>query len=737
MLPQNCSRIHYPISIKTFKRKIYTEWDQKEISYNSKNDFGICCFDYLIYLEEFYSDSLLMNNFYYQFLKISYDFDKEGIFDFQNYNKETILQFIVILNKVCCFYYIQDKIKYSKFLSNFSIRIIQNHIKKYKNIINNKSNKKNNFFLYELKNNNIISTIYNNAFCNYLKSFSYNKSLKFLEYSNKNIDENDINSKLIYYNNLLIISTKNSINYNNIEYYIKILNKLILNKKKFFDNIYFNNNNYNNGGNNNGIIKNNLKKNEESYNSFKLLSFIMYNYCYALENLLNQKIQAKKSYQNSYEYINKYLGKNSFEAQKFLFRLKSNKSKNQIQNRDNNYGPYYYNETEENEMINIENRRRNLTPTILRGKNTNNNINNNRNNEYDKDIELRLESIIKKIENFEEILSKKDMINNIILKEKQINKGFTQNIDSNKFMINSEDNITNTNKNNSLKSSSYEEIINNNKINEIKIKNENTKKDIVISENNNKIDDSNKIKDINSDKNPVPIKEDKNNNLSNFNNKNSNNDESKKKNDIREKITFDMMENIIEEFKKESEEKLEQQKKLKEEKEKERKLKEEKEKKEKEKESSNENKGMKIKIEKVDDKPNESQPKKVPRIKKLFQKVMGIREKEPPKTMLGELFQSLMKGPKEEKKKGMDDGGKEIKIEKEPDNNFINLDDEEDEVKDNSNNDKDIKKKEGNYGIIDENKNNNKLNSKITINLDNTEYSYNATTYYQEINSSE
>ena len=737
MLPQNCSRIHYPISIKTFKRKIYTEWDQKEISYNSKNDFGICCFDYLIYLEEFYSDSLLMNNFYYQFLKISYDFDKEGIFDFQNYNKETILQFIVILNKVCCFYYIQDKIKYSKFLSNFSIRIIQNHIKKYKNIINNKSNKKNNFFLYELKNNNIISTIYNNAFCNYLKSFSYNKSLKFLEYSNKNIDENDINSKLIYYNNLLIISTKNSINYNNIEYNIKILNKLILNKKKFFDNIYFNNNNYNNGGNNNGIIKNNLKKNEESYNSFKLLSFIMYNYCYALENLLNQKIQAKKSYQNSYEYINKYLGKNSFEAQKFLFRLKSNKSKNQIQNRDNNYGPYYYNETEENEMINIENRRRNLTPTILRGKNTNNNINNNRNNEYDKDIELRLESIIKKIENFEEILSKKDMINNIILKEKQINKGFTQNIDSNKFMINSEDNITNTNKNNSLKSSSYEEIINNNKINEIKIKNENTKKDIVISENNNKIDDSNKIKDINSDKNPVPIKEDKNNNLSNFNNKNSNNDESKKKNDIREKITFDMMENIIEEFKKESEEKLEQQKKLKEEKEKERKLKEEKEKKEKEKESSNENKGMKIKIEKVDDKPNESQPKKVPRIKKLFQKVMGIREKEPPKTMLGELFQSLMKGPKEEKKKGMDDGGKEIKIEKEPDNNFINLDDEEDEVKDNSNNDKDIKKKEGNYGIIDENKNNNKLNSKITINLDNTEYSYNATTYYQEINSSE
>ena len=731
MLPQNCSMIHYPISLKSFKRKNYNECTQKGIFYNSKNTFNICCFDYLIYLEEFYSDNLLINEFYSQFLKISYDFDKKGIFDFQNYSKEAILKFIIILNKVCCFYYIQDKIKYSKFLSNFSIRIIQNHLKKNKNNNNIKSNKKNSLYLFELKNNNIISTIYNNACCNYLKSFSYNKSLKFLEYSNKNLDENDINSKLIYYNNILIISTKNTINYNNIEYYIRILNKLILNKKKTFDIIYFNNNNYNNGGNNNGIIKNNLKKNEENYNNFKLLSFIMYNYCHALEKLLNQKTQAKKSYQNSYEFISKYLGKNSFEAQKFLFRLKSNKSKNQIQSRDNNYGPYYYNVTDENEMIDIENRRRNLTPTILRGKIANNYNNNNRNNDYDKDIELRLESIIKKIENFEEILCKKDMLNNIILKEKELNKSFAQNIDSNKYMINNcEDNITNSN--NNLKFSSYDENINNNSTN----KNEIITKDIAISENKNKnkINDNNKIKDINNNKNPIKIKEDKNNNIDNFDNKN--NDENKKKNDTREKITFDMMENIIEEFKKESEEKLEQQKKLKEEKEKERKLKEEKEKREKE--NSNENKGMKIKIEKVDDKPNESQPKKVPRIKKLFQKVMGIREKEPPKTMLGELFQSLMKGPKEEKKKGMDDGGKEIKIGKEPDNNFINLDDEEDEVKDNfnNNNDKDIRKKEDIYGNINKN-NNNKLNSKITINLDNSEYSYNATTFYQEINSSE
>ena len=55
---------------------------------------------------------------------------------------------------------------------------------------------------------------------------------------------------------------------------------------------------------------------------------------------------------------------------------------------------------------------------------------------------------------------------------------------------------------------------------------------------------------------------------------------------------------------------------------------------------------------------------------------MGKREKEPPKTMLGELFQSLMKRP-EEKKKDADIGGKEIKFENESQNNFINLDDEE------------------------------------------------------------
>ena len=143
------------------------------------------------------------------------------------------------------------------------------------------------------------------------------------------------------------------------------------------------------------------------------------------------------------------------------------------------------------------------------------------------------------------------------------------------------------------------------------------------------------------------------------------------------------MDNIIEEFKKESQEKLEQQKKLKEEKEKERKLKEEKDKTEKDK--TNEKNEIKIKIDKVSDNPTEAPPKKVPRIKKLFQKVLGTREKEPPKTMLGELFQSLMKRPEERKKDtNTDIGGKEIKFgnESESKNNFINLDDEEQKIND-------------------------------------------------------
>ena len=170
-----------------------------------------------------------------------------------------------------------------------------------------------------------------------------------MEYSNKNIEENDINNKLIYYNNTLIITTRNKLYYNinNIDNDIKIINKLILLKRKYFDNIYFNNIHYNNGGNNhsNNILKNNLKKNEENYNSFKLLSFIMYNYGFAMEYLLNQKKQAKKYYKNSYDYICKYLGKNSFEAQKFLFKI------NYKKNINNFFESMNYNINDEDEII--------------------------------------------------------------------------------------------------------------------------------------------------------------------------------------------------------------------------------------------------------------------------------------------------------------------------------------------------------------------------------------------------
>ena len=614
MLPQICSNIHYPLPLDFSSSKIQNEWGDK----NSSLD--ICCFEYLINLEEYFSDNLMQNYFYYQLTKIIYDFDKRNIFDFQNYKKDSILKFILILNKVCCYYYAQNKIQYSKFISNMSVRIIQNYFK------NNISNSRKNInFLNELKNSNIIANIYNNACCNYFKTLSYNKSQKFLEYSNKNIDENDINNKLIYFNNSLILSIKNKdYTNNNIEIYIKNISKLISSRKKFFDNIYCNQAN-----NNGGIlsIRNNLQKNEENYNSFKLLSFIMYNYVFAVENILNQKIQAKKYYQSSYEYVSKYLGKNSFEAQKFLFRIKDNK--NNIQN-NNYFSVRNYNISADNKIPD-DTKKGNITTLNDREKNKNNNQN------YD-DIDLTLNKIIKKIENFEEILQNKEILEIINRK-------------------NSDSNINNMNKYEEKKITEIENKNMNNNENDLFIECKNIRK--LKSENYDLYDNETSNKE----------KKDKKEEKISVENK-----ENKKKINEREKITFDMMDNIIEEFKKESQEKLEQQKKIKEEKEKEKKIKEEKEKIEKE--QKIENIDNKIKIEKLED--NNQQPKKPLKIKKLFQKVLGrTQEKEQPKTKLGELFQSLMKSSNEEKKRGMDEGGKDIKVGKESENNFINLDDED------------------------------------------------------------
>ena len=727
MLPQNCSRIHYPLSLNLPLQK--NQNSEKTVFENTLN---ICCFDYLINLDEFYSDNLMNNYYYYQFTKIVYNFDKKNILDFSNYNKDSLFKFIIILSKVCCNYYIREKIKYSKFLSNLSVRIIQNYFKKYingnnlnNNISNNKLNKKNNNISNDLKNNNIVSNIYNNACCNYFKTLSYNKCLKFLEYSNKNIEENDINSKLIYYNNALIISSKIN-NTNNIDNYIKMINTLILLKRKYFDNIYLNNIYYNSSNNiGNGTLKNSLKKNEEHYNNFKLLCFIMYNYAYAIEKLLNNKKQAKKYYQNSYEYICKYLGKNSLEAQKFLFKIK---------NKNNKLESLYFSINEDNNNNTSDIKKRNFTPIIIREKNNKNN-----NNNYDNDIDLRLNSILKKIENFEEILKNNEILNNLIknkndLDNNTINDLKINNINNSNNNLNHEEKIINNTNEIINKSISFDNSNNYNNL-------ENKNKEINI---NNFYDEDIKL---NKNENIINNNETKKENIKtdiNAENKINleNNEGDTKNNKIKERITFDMMDNIIEEFKKESQEKMEKQKKLKEEKEKEKKLKEENEKKEKEKEKEKENKekekkDIKIKIDKVEENNNDSQPKKPLRIKKLFQKVLGRQEKEPPKTKLGELFQSLMRNPQDEKKKGMDEGGKEIKVGKVSENNLINLDDDEDEIKDNN-----IKTEvENNYNNINKDNLNNKSKSgfgyKINVNLDNSEYSYNAVTFYQENNTSE
>ena len=632
MLPQNCSDIHYSLS--------------QEILENNKNHSilfnNICCFDYLINIEEYYKDNLMEIGFYKKFIRLVYELDKKNVFDFNNYNKESLIKFIKIMNKASCYFFTHKKIKYSKFLCNLSVKVCQILFDSENN--NSSSinySEKNGQFTNDLKNKNLISNIYNNACCNYLKTLSFNKCSKFLDYSYRNIEEKDIDNKLIYYNNLLVLSTKNIINHSNIENSRKLLEQLIQSKKEYFNNLYSGNSYYNNGVNSE-MINTSLKENEENYKSFKLLCFVLYNYIIFIEKILNQKEQAKNLCRINYEFVSKFLGKSSFEAQKFLIRLKD-----EIKNKNLNL------RFDEGSQIFEKN---NINYKL--------NANNNKNIKHsDNDINLRLNNIIERIQEFEGILQNEKIIN----------------------------------------------IIND----------KNSDKDNSIPNNNEKIKSNDNIN--------IYINKEKENNIDiKINEKNNNNPEIKEK----EKITFDMMDNIIEEFKKESQEKLEENKKIKEEKEK---IKKEKEKENEfinEKERTNDRKNSYV--ENMND---NSSPRKAPRIKKLFQKVLGTTIKDPKKTKLGELFESLMTNKNEEKKEEnniakLEDKNDEIKVQKEKENNFINLDDEDDDNKSNINDDENKEEKKDNE--------NNQINQNcgfgfsIKINLDSTDYSYDATTLYQE-----
>ena len=631
MLPQNCSDIHYSLS-----QEILENNKDHSILFNN-----ICCFDYLINIEEYYKDNLMEIGFYKKFIRLVYELDKKNVFDFNNYNKESLIKFIKIMNKASCYFFTHKKIKYSKFLCNLSVKVCQILFDSENN--NSSSinySEKNGQFTNDLKNKNLISNIYNNACCNYLKTLSFNKCSKFLDYSYKNIEEKDIDNKLIYYNNLLVLSTKNIINHSNIENSRKLLEQLIQSKKEYFNNLYSGNSYYNNGVNSE-MINTSLKENEENYKSFKLLCFVLYNYIIFIEKILNQKEQAKNLCRINYEFVSKFLGKSSFEAQKFLIRLKD-----EIKNKNLNL------RFDEGSQIFEKN---NINYKL--------NANNNKNIKHsDNDINLRLNNIIERIQEFEGILQNEKIIN--IINDK--NSGQDDSIPNNNDNIKTNDIYINKEKENNI--------------------------DIKINENNN------------------------------------NNPEIKEK----EKITFDMMDNIIEEFKKESQEKLEENKKIK----------EEKEKIKKEKEKENENEFINEK-ERTNDRKNSyvenmndnSSPRKAPRIKKLFQKVLGTTIKDPKKTKLGELFESLMTNKNEEKKEEnniakLEDKNDEIKVQKEKENNFINLDDEDDDNKSNINDDENKEEKKDNE--------NNQINQNcgfgfsIKINLDSTDYSYDATTLYQE-----
>ena len=588
MIPQSCSDIHY------------------SLIESNKNNFvfnNVCCLEYIIKLEEYYRDNMNEIYFYKKFIKLIYELDKQNLFDFPNYNKDSLKKFIFILNKASCYFYIHRKIKYSKFLSNLSVKISQIIFKSDVNNNINNQYENNGHTSEEINDKYLVSNIYNNACCNYLQTFSYNKCLKFLEYSFKNIEENDINDKLIYYNNLLIVKAKNIINYDNINIEIKALEKLIKSRKEFFNNLY-GDNLYCNNGENSEKIKIKLKSND-------------------------------------------------------LIRLND-----EIKNKNLNF------KLEEENKINVEKENINLKLKIS----------NNRNPRHsERDLNKRLNNIIEKIEEFEGILQNEKIIN--MLKDKNTN---------NEKIINE--------LNESIKLVNNKEEIN---INNINIENNKTKES-EIKNNENNIS--------------LPQKKEK------------------------EKISFDMLDNMIEEFKKENQEKEELSKKL---------IQEKKEiEKQKEKEQKkNDNNNIIINQNKENNNENQA-PKKAPRIKKLFQKVIGTTHKEPKKTKLGELFQSLMGGIKEEKKEENDmhhqifeEKKEEIKVQNEKDNNFITLDDDND-INNTINNDSEnvninnSKKEEKEEKENEINQDNNSQSCgygfTIKVNLDPTSYNYDATTLYQK-----
>ena len=223
MIPQSCSDIHYSL----------IESNKNNLIFNN-----VCCFDYLINIEEYYRDNMSEIYFYKKFIKLIYELDKQSFLDFQNYNKNSLVKFIFILNKASCYFYTHKKIKFSKYLCNLSVKISQIIFKSDSENNTDNEYENNGHTSEEIKDKNLISNIYNNACCNYLQTFSYNKCLKFLEYSFKNIEENDINDKLIYYNNLLIVKAKNIIKYDNINSSMKTLEELIKSRKEYFNNLY-------------------------------------------------------------------------------------------------------------------------------------------------------------------------------------------------------------------------------------------------------------------------------------------------------------------------------------------------------------------------------------------------------------------------------------------------------------------------------------------------------------------
>jgi hypothetical protein len=209
-------------------------------------------------MSSYYDEALLSSQYSKLFFENIYFLYQKNLLNFSSYSLNTTKELMFIIIKQICHFYFINKLKFSKILVNVSFELFQKSL---------------------FKNHNelicIINAVYNNIGCIYEKEENLLKSLQFFKYSGNYLESND--DKLIYYNNMIKICYKIN-NKSEIKNYMKLFYELLIKEME--------------------IIKNenifNINESIEKKNKIKLLSFLFYNYCFALENILEKKKKVLK-----------------------------------------------------------------------------------------------------------------------------------------------------------------------------------------------------------------------------------------------------------------------------------------------------------------------------------------------------------------------------------------------------------------------------------------------------------